>query len=51
MAEEKLPVETALKEEKRKTATIIEQSDRLHEKQKHRRIYDTKQISWAFGNG
>ena len=35
----KLPLETAWKEERRKTATIMEElSNGLHEKQKHGRI-------------
>ena len=36
LAEEDLPVDTAQQEEKRKTATILEElSDGLHEMQKH----------------
>ena len=47
-----LPVDTAQQEKKRKTATIKEEpSDRLHEKQKHRRRYGRRQTSLAFGNG
>ena len=38
LAKDDLPVDTARKEEKRKTATIMEEpSDGLHEKQKHGR--------------
>ena len=45
---EDLPVDTARKEEKRKTATIMEEpSDRLHEKQKHGISYDRKHL-WRF---
>ena len=40
LAEEDLPVDTARYEEKRKTATIMEEpSDGLHEKQKNGKRY------------
>ena len=52
MAKEDLPVDTARKEEKRKTAKIMEEpSDRLHEKQKYGRRYGRGFISLAFGSG
>ena len=40
MAKENLPLDTARKKEKRKTATIVEESsDGLHENQKYGRRY------------
>ena len=52
LAKEDLPVDTARQEEKRKTATIMEEpSDGLHEKQKPGRRYGRGQTSLAFGSG
>ena len=52
LAKEVLPVDTAWQEEKRKTATIVEEpSDGLREKQKHGRRYGRGQTFLVFGNG
>ena len=52
LAEEDLPVDTALWEEKRKTTTIREEpSNGLNVKQKRGRRYGRRLISLAFRNG
>ena len=52
LAKEDVPVDTARLEEKRKTATIMEDpSNGLHEKLKHGRRYGRRWTSSAFGNG
>ena len=52
LAKEDLKVDAAQQEEKRKTATIMEEpSDGHHEEQKHGRRYGRRQTSLAFGSG
>ena len=52
LAKKDIPVDTSWQEEKRKTATIMEEpSDRLHEKQKHGRRHGGRQTSLAFRSG
>ena len=51
LAKEDLPVYTSRQEEKRKTATIMEEpSDGFYEKQKHGTRYGRRQTSLAFGS-